>query len=86
MFQIAARALTAVFRATPRFIANADAAALANPVMGKASIAVADENPARPAGAGAGAMIRWFLANGYSIAQIRQMFPGLFMVAAEPGG
>jgi hypothetical protein len=31
-------------------------------------------------------MIRWFLANGYSLAQIRLMFPGLFSFEAGPGG
>jgi len=27
----------------------------------------------------AGAIIRWFLANGFTVAQIRAMFPGLFL-------
>jgi len=33
--------------------------------------------PERPSSAGA--IIRWFLANGYTMSQIRVMFPGLFL-------
>lgn len=34
----------------------------------------------------AGAIIRWYLANGFTIAQIRAMFPAWFLSTPLPGG
>jgi hypothetical protein len=48
----------------------------------KELVAVARDAP--PTSSSIGSLIRWLLANGYTMAQIRAMHPGWFSAGANP--